>query len=273
MPSFPGPAPRRRMLCRLAFAALALLAASGSAAAADLVLVAGASGRSGSAAMKLLDAQGYELRALTTNRARAVQRHGEQWPWMEVDVRDRSAVFAAMEGVDYVICAIGTRVLDGPQGPEFVDFGGVVNLVDAAVEAGVRHFVLVSSAAAGPHRERSRMQRFARARHWKTLGENHLKRSGLNYTVVGPSGLLDEPSHGDPLHVMARADYETGVVAIGDVAVLMVDALTNPDARNKSYAVIRNESVSPGAWRDMLKKIEMDSRTEEAPDHPLQPDS
>lgn len=255
----------------IACVALAGLALSSSLPAAELVLVAGGSGRTGSAVVRLLDAQGYEVRASTTDRERAVRKHGDQWQWWELDVRDRDAVFAAMEGVDHVICAIGTRSLIGRNGPEHVDYGGVVNLVDAAVKAGVRHFVLVSSAAAGPYRDRSRMRIFARARHWKTLGENHLKRSGLNYTIVGPSGLKDDPA-GGPLRVMARADYDTGEVAIGDVGMLTIDALTNPDALNKSYGVIRDNSAARGAWRDMLKTIEVDSQTEEAPDHPLMPE-
>ncbi len=255
----------------LALAAAAVL--SGPLCASELVLVAGASGRTGSAAMRLLREQGFAVRATTTNRDRAIERHGDQWDWIELDVRDREAVFAAMQDVDYLICAIGTRSLIGGNGPEFVDYRGVVNLVDAAVEAGVRHFAVVTSAAAGPYRERSRMIIFARARHWKTMGENHLKRSGLAYTVVGPSGLREEPANGgEPLRVMARADYDTGAVAIADVAMLAVDALANPDARNRSYAVIRDESAAVGAWREMLKTIRPDSETEEAPDHPLMPD-
>lgn len=258
----------QRFVCAL----ITALVLSSTAPAAELVLVAGASGRTGSAAMRLLDEQGYAVRATTTNRERAIERHGDQWDWLELDVRDRDAVFAAMQDVDYLVCATGTRSLIGGNGPRFVDYDGLVNLVDAAVQAGVRHFVVVTSAAAGPYRERSRMIIFARVRHWKTMGENHLKRSGLNYTIVGPSGLREEPpTGGEPLRVMARADYETGAVAIADVAMLAVDALTNPDARNKSYAVIRDASVAPGAWREMLKTIRMDSETEEAPDHPLMP--
>ena len=258
---------------KFVFALAAAFALSSAAPAAELVLVAGASGRTGSAAMRLLDEHGYAVRPTTTNRERAIERHGDQWDWLELDVRDRDAVFAAMQDVDYLVCATGTRSLIGGNSPRFVDYDGLVNLVDAAVQAGVRHFVVVTSAAAGPYRERSRMIIFARARHWKTMGENHLKRSGLAYTVIGPSALQEEPAGGgEPIRVMARADYETGAVAIADVAMLAVDALTNPDALNKSYGVIRDESVAPGAWREMLKTIRLDSETEEAPDHPLMPD-
>lgn len=258
---------------KFAVAMAAALGLSTALPAAETVLVAGASGRTGSAVMRLLHEQGYVVRATTTNRERAIERHGGQWDWVELDVRDREAVFAAMNGVDHVICAIGTRSLLGGNGPKHVDYGGVVNLVDAAVEAGAGHFVLISSAAAGPYRERSRMVIFARARHYKTLGENHLKRSSLGYTVIGPSALQGEPAGGEPIRVMPRADYQTGQVAIADVAMLAVDALSNPDARNKSYGVIRDESVAPGDWRAMLKAIQVDGLTEEAPGHPLMPDA
>ena len=105
----------------------------------------------------------------------------------------RAGLKGVFDGVDYVICAIGAREREGPNGPEFVDFGGVRNLVGAAQGAGIRHFVLISSAAAGIHRQRSKMMEFGNIRYWKTEGENALKRSGLSYTIIGPGGLEDRP--------------------------------------------------------------------------------
>ena len=40
-----------------------------------------------------------------------------------------------------------------------------------------------------------------------------------------------------------------------DVAAICVDDLTNPDARNKAFAVTSDDDVPPGAWRDQLAGI------------------
>ena len=228
-----------------------------------MVLVAGASGRTGSAVLAALRQSDYTIRALTSNRARAVERHGGAWPWVEVDVRDAHAVTAVMSGVDYVISTLGARQREGPMGPEFVDYGGVRNLVDAAQAAGAKHFVLMSSAAAGPYRERSRMIQFGDVRYWKTRGEQHLKASGLPYTIVAASGLESQPPRGTGIRVISRREYDTGLIAISDVAMLLVDALTNPDARNKTFAVLQDDSASQ-AWRGMLKQLPEDRFTDEA---------
>lgn len=231
----------------------------------ELVLVAGASGRTGSQIMERLQAKGYAVRPLTSNRERAMQRHGDAWRWLEVDVRNAEQVATAMHGVSFVICAIGASQREGPNGPEFVDFGGVRNLTDAASAEGVRQFVLISSAAAGPHRQRSRMLEIGNIRYWKTLGENHLKSSGVAYTIIGPGGLIDEPSSGEGLRVLSRQDYPGGSIRIGDIAMLAVNALANPDAVNKTFAAIRDESVAADAWRAMLAELPVDALTDEAP--------
>ena len=232
----------------------------------ERVLVAGATGRAGTFIRDTLRDEGYEVLAMTRSVPRAIERHGAEWRWVEADVRDREQVAAAMEGADYVISAIGAREREGPNGPEFVDFGGVRNLVEAARAARVKQFVLISSAAAGVYRQRSRMIEVGNIRYWKTQGENVLKTSGLPYTIIGPGGLENEPSSGQGLRILTRRDYDTGLIAIGDVAMLAVNALENPDARNKTFAAIRDKSVPRGAWPAMLAAIPEDRLSDERVD-------
>ena len=231
----------------------------------ERVLVAGATGRTGSYIIRELRDAGYLVRAMTRNPARAAERLGDGWDWAEGDVREPAPLAAAMQDVDYVICSIGARSRSGPDGPEFVDYGGVRNLVDAAREAGVRHFVLISSAAAGPFRKRSRMAELGDIRYWKTRGEDHLKQSGLAYTIIGPGGLVNDGGGDVGTRLLTRRDYGGGRIAMGEVARIAVHALTDPDARDKSFAAIEDAGLAPGAWRALLGGLPADRDSDEAP--------
>lgn len=230
----------------------------------ETVLVAGATGRTGSAIRQELKQQGYQVVGMTRSAERARQRYGDDGIWVEADVKDASAVADAMRNVDYVISAIGARDRDGPDGPEFVDYGGVRHLAEAASANGVKHFVLISSAAAGIHRKKSQMIQIGNVRYWKTMGENALKRSAVPYTVIGPGGLENMSETQKGLRILMRKDYVTGLIAIGDVAMLAVAALKNPNAKNKTFAAIWDETVLRDTWPSQLEAIPEDSLTEES---------
>lgn len=223
-----------------------------------LVLVAGASGQTGRHVVTQLLSQGYEVRALTTNAFGARERTGLEVPWTEVDVRDAEAVRVAMQGVDYVICAIGAREWRGENSPRFVDYGGVRNLVDAAGEAGVRHFVLVSSAAAGPHRDHRDNPRFGYVLFWKTKGEAYLRASGVDYTIIGPGGLVNGEGGRSGIRVSSREDYRRALIARADVARLAIASLTEPAARNKSFAAVNDDQLGPDEWVVQLRRLPRD---------------
>ncbi len=233
--------------------------------AAPLVVVAGGSGRTGAYVIESLRETGYRVRPLTQDSAGARERIAGSWDWRQVDVRDPARVREAVAGADYVICVLGARQRSGPNSFEFVDYGGVRNVVDAAVDTGVEHFVLISSAAAGPHRKANTMVEVGNVRYWKTQGENHLKRSGLAYTIIGPGGLEDGPSQGSGLRALSRRDYTTGLIARGDVARVAVASLEAASARYKSFALIRDPAVTADAWRELVAAIPADATTQEAP--------
>ncbi len=229
-----------------------------------LLVIAGASGRTGRQVLEAVPAGRFRVRALAGDLARARRDLGRssyaRAEWLEVDVRDPEAVRSALAGATYVISAIGARGFEGEASPQFVDFQGNVNLVDAARAAGASRFVMISSASAGSHRDQSQVPRLGHVLLYKTQAEEHLKASGLGYTIVGPAGLLDTPARRDGLEVLPRASYVSTNVSRADVARVALDVLQDPDTDHKSFALVGDRRGDPEAWRGQLRALPRDDR-------------
>ena len=223
-----------------------------------LVLVAGASGSTGQLIARRARQEGYAVRATSRDVPSARRNVPGDYEWLQLDVRDGRAVRDAARNVEYVICTVSAQSPDGPEGPQFIDYRGVVNLIDAAVAARVRHFVLISSAAAGTHRDQTRQPRHGFALLWKTKAEEHLKASGLSYTIIGAAALRDTPASKLGLRAVDRETYTMASVAREDVARVAIDALRNPAARGKTFALFNDVSSAPNAWRRELDQLDRD---------------
>ncbi|MEO8445050.1 MAG: SDR family NAD(P)-dependent oxidoreductase, partial [Gammaproteobacteria bacterium] len=112
----------RSIVRKLALASLLLAGIGQAAAAADLVLVAGATGGTGRQVVSELNAAGYKVRALVRDADSARAVLGESVEYATGDVRQRPTIDAAMKGVRYAIVAIGATRKDPTNGPEFVDY-------------------------------------------------------------------------------------------------------------------------------------------------------
>ncbi len=227
-----------------------------------LLVIAGASGQTGRVIIAQA-AERYTVRALSGDLARAKRDLGDtlfsRARWVEVDVRDSKAISEALRGAEYVISVIGAREWQGPRSPEFIDYRGNVNLIDAAREAGARHFTLISSASAGSHKNQSQNPRLGGVLLWKTRAEAHLQASGLGYTILGPAGLLNTPGGRNGIAVIPRAEYVSTNVSRADVARVAIDSLTNADARDKSFALVGDQPGDPEGWRAQLRALSVDT--------------
>ena len=97
-----------------------------------LVLVAGATGRTGQNIVKQLLTGNYRVRGLVRDRAKAEEIFGSSIEYAVGDVREPATLSGATKGAAYVVCAIGSSRDDPTNSPEQVDYRGVANLVDAA---------------------------------------------------------------------------------------------------------------------------------------------
>jgi uncharacterized protein YbjT (DUF2867 family) len=201
-----------------------------------MILVAGATGVLGSEIVRRLLAKGEKVRAMVrstsnTKAVAALKKSGAQT--VVADLKDPSSLAFAARGVDAVISSV-TAITTAKPGDTFeaTDGGGTRNLIDAARTAGAKKFVFVSFDA-----KYSPAAPLARA---KQNAEEHLKKSGLDYSILHPSLFcetwLGPMLFADPVAGTAKiygdGNRKIRYITVADVAELAVQSLTNPAAKN-----------------------------------------
>jgi len=150
------------------------------------------------------------------------------------------AAFAAGE-YDAVITTLGAY--SAPIPPDYI---GNANVFDAAVEAGVDRVIMVSTVGAGDSSGAAPMISkifLAGVTPLKTQAEEHLKASGLDYTIVRPGGLPPSPGTGTGLLSEDRSTM--GFIARPDLARLIVGALDDDGTIGKTFAAVDPAQKSP----------------------------
>lgn len=222
----------------------------------NLVVVVGATGGTGRALVTSLREQGYSVRALVRDEARARVVLGDEITYVEADVRDAASLKPALADARYVISAIGSTRSDPENSPEAVDYGGVVNLAQVAAATGIKQFVLVSSA--GVTQEDHFLNRaFDNVLIWKSKGEEALRQSGVPYTIVRPGGLVNTAGGADAM-VFAQGDTTAGRISRQDVALICIAALRYPAALNKTFETYSSESPGANDWPTMFAALQAD---------------
>jgi len=231
-------------------------ATSSAVSASELVLVAGATGRTGQKVVSELLDQGYRVRAFVRNVDAARAKLGADIDYAEGDVRERATIDAALDGVTAIISSIGAGRDDPSNGPEFVDYGGVRNLAEAAADAALRQIVLVSSGGV-THEDHVLNQRFGNILIWKFKGEEAVRNCGVSYTIVRPGGLTDEPG-GDAALLFLQGDDHQGRISRADVARVLVAALGLAEAQGKTFELFSEEGSPSMDLRSQFAKLEED---------------
>lgn len=222
-----------------------------------VVLVAGATGRTGSWVVRRLLHYGIRVRVLSRSIRKAQELFGTEVDVAVGRVQDREAVARAVTGCEAVISALGSSTLSGESSPGEVDRDGTILLIDEAARAGVRHFAMVSSIAVTKWFHPLNL--FGGVLSMKLAAENHLRevfgREGRSYTVIRPGGLKD----GEPLQHRLRVDQGdriwNGWTNRSDVAELAVLSLWAGKARNQTFEVVSEAEEPQESLEGCFKRL------------------
>jgi nucleoside-diphosphate-sugar epimerase len=130
-------------------------------------------------------------------------------------------VSAVLTGADSVVFAAGAGAGSGNERKMTIDRDGAILLADAAVASGIRRMIVVSSAGADDDTS-SVDADFAVYLQAKREADEGVKARRLDWTIIRPTGLTDEPAKG---LVTLGDPIERGTIPRADVAALIVATL------------------------------------------------
>ncbi|MBB3126875.1 uncharacterized protein YbjT (DUF2867 family) [Paenibacillus rhizosphaerae] len=143
----------------------------------------------------------------------------------------------AVEGADAVVFTAGSGGHTGADKTMMIDLDGAIKSMEAAKQAGVRRFIMVS--AIGVHHRELWMESapyYSAAKHYADIWLEH---SGLDYTIIRPGGLTNEPGTGK---VAAAVDLDRGQIPREDVAEAILASLENPHTIGKAFDMTSGET-------------------------------
>src|SRR6201994_4216692 len=147
-------------------------------------------------------------------------------------------VAAAVRGADAVVFAAGAGPGSGDARKKTVDLGAAVKLIEAAKAEGISRYLIVSSMGAEKAPEDG-AEGFGAYLQAKFEADQALRASGLDYTIVRPGGLTDDPGTG-LVSIAERLDR--GQIPGAAVAAVFLACPREPATIGKSFDLITGET-------------------------------
>jgi uncharacterized protein YbjT (DUF2867 family) len=197
------------------------------------VVVAGGHGQIGLRLLRLLADGGHRARGLVRNPDHVQDVAAAGGEAVVCDMEALDDLSGCCEGADAVVFAAGAGPGSGPERKRTVDLGAAVKLM----ETGVRRYVMVSAISAGRPEEWSEAMRpYYEA---KAGADERLMASGLDYTIVRPGGLTDDPGTG---RVTVGTGLGYGNIPRDDVAAVLLAALETPGSIGKTFELVAGDT-------------------------------
>lgn len=203
------------------------------------ILVAGGHGQIARRLLKILAGQGHTARGLIRKRDQAADLEAVGAVPVLGDLENDPSLQPYVTGADAVVFAAGAGPGSGAARKRTVDLGGAVKLVDAARAAGVRRYVMISSIGAdAPDSGSEAMRPYLRA---KAQADAYVQASDLDWTVIRPGGLTDDPGTG---RIAVYTDLgHRGLVPRDDVAAVIAASLTTPATIGVTFELLTGDTA------------------------------
>lgn len=212
------------------------------------IVIAGGHGKIALIMERLLSQRGDSVAGLIRNPDQVADLEAAGAEGLVVDLENSSvaAVAEHLRGADAVVFAAGAGPGSGAERKETVDRDAAILLADAAVDAGVRRYLLVSSMGAdGLPDDAASDPVFTAYLRAKGAADKAIRdRTALDATIVRPGHLTDGAGTG---RVTAADATGYGNIPRADVAAVLVALLDAPSTTGRTFELIGGETPIPDA--------------------------
>jgi uncharacterized protein YbjT (DUF2867 family) len=199
------------------------------------IVIAGGHGKIALHLAQQLHISGHQAASLIRNPAHAddVTVAGGEPVVLDLEHSSAAELAEHLAGADAVVFAAGAGPNSTAARKLTVDRDGATLLIAAAKLAGIGHYVMVSAMGADGFDADSEeiFQVYLRA---KSEADAALRESGLDWTIVRPGGLTDEPPTGE---IVIGETVERGMISRADVAAVLLSCLAGA-ASGRQFEVI-----------------------------------
>lgn len=198
------------------------------------VVIAGGHGKIGLRLAALLAGRGDVVTGVVRNPAHVadVETAGASAVVVDLEVATAGELAGHLGGVDAVVFAAGAGPGSGVARKDTVDRAAAVLLADAARQAGVRRYLLVSSPGVDADVDPSRGEVWAAYIDAKKAAEEAIRATGLDWTILRPGSLTDEPGVGKVL--LEPPPVPLGPVTRDDTAAVLAALLDTPGTAGRA---------------------------------------
>ncbi|KAF6567733.1 SDR family oxidoreductase [Paenibacillus sp. EKM202P] len=210
------------------------------------VLVIGANGKVGKHLVRLLGQHAaHRVKALIRkpDQAEALERLGAETVVADLE-GTVGEIAAAIQGSDAVVFTAGSGGNTGADKTLLIDLDGAVKAMEAAEQAGIRRFIMVSALYA-ENREQwpESIKPYYVAKHY---ADRLLEASNLDYTILRPGGLTDDAGTGK---VATGEDLTSHTISREDVAATVVAALEEKQTYHRAIDLVSGSTPIAEAIR------------------------
>lgn len=205
------------------------------------VVIAGGHGQIALRLTRLLSADGHQVIGVVRNpdHEADIAAAGGEAAVLDLEQADVGAVAKVLAGADVAIFAAGAGPGSGNARKDTVDRGAAALFADAAEQAGVRRHIQVGSINAELAPSLTDDETFTIYLRAKWAAEQDLRARDLDWTVLRPGSLTDDPGTG----LVNLADKTgRGPITRDDVALVLAGLCDTPAAIGRTLELIGGDT-------------------------------